>query len=136
VTPKEERGWKEVQEFAQLDIADIQPPSARLVQRQKPAFERKLQERLVVKRARNRELNKDITKVYFNGGKKKKLRAIDFVGTLTNIPGVDADDIGIITIQENVTYIEILNGKGPHVISEMQNRTVKGKVLKVHKARK
>jgi hypothetical protein len=125
-----------VQEFAQLDIAEIQQPSARLVQRQKPAFERKLQERLVVKRARNRELNKDITKVYFNGGKKKKLRAVDFVGTLTNIPNVDADDIGIITIQENVTYIEILNGKGPYVISEMQNRTVKGKALKVHKARK
>jgi hypothetical protein len=35
-----------------------------------------------------------------------------------------------------VTYIEILNGKGPHVISEMQNRTVKGKALKVHKAKK
>ena len=81
-------------------------------------------------------MNKDITKVYFNGGKKKKLRAIDFVGTLTNIPGIDADDIGIITIQENVTYIGILNGKGPFVISEMQNRTVKGKALKVHKAKR
>ena len=58
------------------------------------------------------------------------------MGTLTNIKGVDADDIGIITIQENVTYIEILNGKGSFVISEMQDRTVKGKQLKVRKARK
>ena len=74
--------------------------------------------------------------MYFNGGKKKKLRAIDFVGTLTSIKDVSADDIGIITIQENVTYIEIMNGKGPYVISQMQNRTVKGKKLKVHKARK
>lgn len=136
VTPREDRLWREVQNFAQLEIAEIQPPTARLVQRQKPAFDKKLQERPVIKKARNRELNKDITKVYFNGGKKKKLRAVDFVGTLTNIPGIDADDIGIITIQENVTYIEILNGKGPFVISEMQNRTVKGKALKVHKARK
>ena len=47
-----------------------------------------------------------------------------------------AEDIGIITIQENVTYVDILNGKGPHVISEMQNRTIKGKTLKVRKARK
>ena len=136
VTPNEERSWQAVQDFAQQEITEINPPSARFVQHHKAAFEKKLQERPVIKRARNRELNKDITKVYFNGGKKKKLRAIDFVGTLTNIPGIDADDIGIITIQENVTYIEILNGKGPHVISEMQNRTVKGKALKVHKAKK
>ena len=136
VTPSEERSWQGVKDFAQQEITEIDPPSARFVQHHKAAFEKKLQERPVIKRARNRELNKDITKVYFNGGKKKKLRAIDFVGTLTNIPGIDADDIGIITIQENVTYIEILNGKGPHVISEMQNRTVKGKALKVHKAKK
>ena len=136
VTPSEERSWQGVKDFAQQEITEIDPPSARFVQHHKAAFEKKLQERPVIKRARNRELNKDITKVYFNGGKKKKLRAIDFVGTLTNIPGIDADDIGIITIQENVTYIEILNGKGPFVISEMQNRTVKGKALKVHKAKK
>lgn len=136
VTPNEERSWQAVQDFAQQEITEINPPSARFVQHHKATFEKKLQERPVIKQARNRELNKDITKVYFNGGKKKKLRAIDFVGTLTNLPDVDADDIGIITIQENVTYIEILNGKGPHVISEMQNRTVKGKALKVHKAKK
>ena len=136
VTPNEERSWQAVQDFAQQEITEITPPSARFVQHHKATFEKKLQERPVIKQARNRELNKDITKVYFNGGKKKKLRAIDFVGTLTNIPGIDADDIGIITIQENVTYIEILNGKGPFVISEMQNRTVKGKALKVHKAKK
>ena len=136
VTPNEERSWQVVKDFAQQDITEINPPSARFVQHHKATFEKKLQERPVIKQARNRELNKDITKVYFNGGKKKKLRAIDFVGTLTNLPDVDADDIGIITIQENVTYIEILNGKGPHVISEMQNRTVKGKALKVHKAKK
>lgn len=74
-------------------------------------------------------------KIYFNGGKKKKLRAVDFVGTLTSIKDISADDIGIIMIQENVTYIDILNGKGGYVISQMQNRTVKGKVLKVHKAK-
>jgi superfamily II DNA/RNA helicase len=136
VTPNEERSWQGVKDLVQQEITEIDPPSARFVQHHKAPFEKKLQERPIIKKARNRELNKDITKVYFNGGKKKKLRAIDFVGTLTNIPGIDADDIGIITIQENVTYIEILNGKGPFVISEMQNRTVKGKALKVHKARK
>ena len=89
-----------------------------------------------MKQVRSKELNRGITKVYFNGGKKKKMRSVDFVGTIAKIPGINADDIGIITIQENVTYIDILNGKGPLVIEEMQDRTIKGKKLKVHKARK
>src|SRR5699024_4221877 len=104
--------------------------------RAKPAFEDKIKTQATPKIARNKALNKGMTKIYFNGGKKKKLRALDFVGTLTRIKDITAEDIGIITIQENVTYIDVLNGKGPYVISEMQNRTVKGKTLKVRKARK
>ncbi|ALV21949.1 MAG: DEAD/DEAH box helicase [Carnobacterium sp.] len=136
VTPKERPWWQEVRAYVQQEISEITAPNARVVQSHKSAFEKKLQERLVVKRARNKELNQGITKIYFNGGKKKKLRAVDFVGTLTNIPGIKADDIGIITIQENVTYVEVLNGKGPRVIEEMKDRTVKGKQLKVYKANK
>jgi hypothetical protein len=74
-------------------------------------------------------------KLYFNGGKKKKLRAVDFVGTIAKIEGVTADDIGIIAIQENETFVEILNGKGPLVLQAMKTTTVKGKLLKVHKAK-
>ena len=71
-------------------------------------------------------------KLYFNGGKKKKIRAVDFVGTIAKIQGVSAEDIGIITIQDNVSYVEILNGKGPLVLKVMRNTTIKGKQLKVH----
>lgn len=139
ISDNEMKRWQEVSEYAKetgMQFTEINAPSNRQVMSRKTAFEKKINSRPVLKTARNKELNKDITRVYFNGGKKKKLRAIDFVGTLTNIKGVEAEDIGIITIQENVTYVEILNGMGPYVISEMQNRTVKGKKLKVHKARK
>lgn len=142
VTLVSEKGayrWQEVVAFVfegKEGPAEIQAPSARVIQRAKVAFDKKNQEPMRPKVARNKELNRDITKVYFNGGKKKKLRAVDFVGTLTNIKDIGADDIGIITIQENVTYVEILNGMGPYVIAEMQDRTVKGKNLKVRKARK
>ena len=71
-------------------------------------------------------------KLYFNGGKKKKIRAVDFVGTIAKIQGVSAEDIGIITIQDNVSYVEILNGKGPLVLKVMRNTAIKGKQLKVH----
>lgn len=70
-------------------------------------------------------MNQQIMKLNFNGGKKKKLRAVDFVGTIAKLEGVVADDIGIITIQDNVTDVEILNGKGPLVLELMQNTTIK-----------
>ncbi|MNN83811.1 ATP-dependent RNA helicase DbpA [compost metagenome] len=100
------------------------------------AFEQKIYSRTALKKEKSEEINKEIMKLYFNGGKKKKLRAVDFVGTLARIEGVTAEDIGIITIQDNVSYVEILNGKGPHVLQVMKNTTIKGKQLKVHKANK
>lgn len=138
VSDYDQRRWQEINDYAfdsDQQVTEVYAPNERIVTRAKEAFEKKIQTRIVRKNNRAKELNKDITKVYFNGGKKKKLRAVDFVGTLTSIKDVSADDIGIITIQENVTYIEILNGKGGYVISQMQKRTVKGKTLKVHKAK-
>ncbi|MFO8069126.1 MAG: DEAD/DEAH box helicase [Alkalibacterium sp.] len=134
VSSSDQRRWEEVRDYAFEDsqeLTEVFAPNERSVTRAKAAFEKKIQARVAPKIARNKELNKDITKIYFNGGKKKKLRAFDFVGTLTSIKDVSAEDIGIITIQENVTYIEILNGKGPYVISEMQDRTIKGKTARI-----
>jgi hypothetical protein len=88
-----------------------------------------------VKKDRSSGVNKDITKLYFNGGKRKKLRAVDFVGTIAKIDGVTAEDIGIITIQDIATYVEILNGKGHLVLYAMKETTIKGKLLKVHIAK-
>ena len=89
-----------------------------------------------VKKTKSEQLNKQIMKLYFNGGKKKKLRAIDFVGTIANIEGVTAEDIGIITILDTISYVEILNGKGSLVLKAMKNKTIKGKALKVSEATK
>ena len=89
-----------------------------------------------IKKAKSEQLNKQIMKLYFNGGKKKKIRAVDFVGTIAKIEGVTAEDIGIITILDTVSYVEILNGKGPIVLKKMKNTTIKGKLLKVYEANK
>ena len=137
VSEKDQRRWQEVRDYAfadKNDVTEITAPNERAVDRAKSAFEKKINTKAAPKVARNIDLNKDITKIYFNGGKKKKLRAVDFVGTLTSLKDIAAEDIGIITIQENVSYVEIMNGKGPYVIAEMQNRTIKGKKLKVRKA--
>ena len=41
------------------------------------------------------------------------MRSGDIVGAVCSIEGVDAEDIGIIDIRESLTFVEILNRKGP-----------------------
>lgn len=136
LTPNEEKFVPEIEAYLGFDIPRQALPTAAEVAAALPAWERKLQEALALKPARNEQLNEGIMKLYFNGGKKKKLRAVDFVGTLTKLEGVTAEDIGIITIGDTASYVDILNGKGPMVLARMKHTTIKGKQLKVHEARK
>ncbi|TCM96184.1 DbpA-like RNA binding protein [Paenibacillus sp. BK033] len=99
-------------------------------------FQRKINVGVELKKDRREQLNKQIMKLNFNGGKKKKFRAVDFVGTIAKLEGVTADDIGIITILDHATDVEILNGKGSLVLELMKNTTVKGKQLKVRRGNK
>lgn len=88
------------------------------------------------KKEKAKVINQNITKIYLNGGKKKKIRAGDIVGAISRIEGITGDDIGIIDVQDSISYVDILNGKGNKVIDSLKNMTIKGKKLKVDKARK
>jgi ATP-dependent RNA helicase DeaD len=81
-------------------------------------------------------INTNITKIYLNGGKKKKIRPGDIVGAICKIDGISSDDIGIIDVQDSVSYVDILNGKGKRVIEELKDMTIKGKKVNVEKAKK
>ncbi|MDQ0300591.1 superfamily II DNA/RNA helicase [Salibacterium salarium] len=135
-TSVEEKYVAPIEEYIGFSIPVKSVPNQADVAKANKAFKEKVIAPLQDKKDKSDLLNENIMKLYFNGGKKKKLRPVDFVGTLTSIPDITADDIGIITIQENVTYIDILNAKGTIVLQEMKNRTIKGKQLKVHEARK
>lgn len=135
-TPYEGKFLKAIERYIGFEIPAMDAPNQDEVSSGKAAFEEKLSGRRVVRNNKSARINKDITKLHFSGGKKKKLRAVDFVGTISNIPGVSADDIGIITIQDNLSYVDILNGKGSLVLQAMEHTTVKGKKLKVSKALK
>lgn len=135
-TPYEGKFLKAIERYIGFEIPVMDAPTQDEVMSGKAAFEEKLSGRRVVRNNKTARINKDITKLHFSGGKKKKLRAVDFVGTISNIPGVSADDIGIITIQDNLSYVDILNGKGSLVLQAMEHTTVKGKKLKVSKALK
>lgn len=95
-----------------------------------------LNKQVVRKEKKNKELQKEITRLYLNGGKKKKIRPGDIVGAICEIPGVNADDIGVIQVQEMASYVDILHNKGNTVLHALRNKTIKGKVLKVQISKK
>ncbi|OLO36355.1 RNA helicase [Alkalihalophilus pseudofirmus] len=135
ITPFENELLQEIEQYIGFKIPKVDVPSKEDVARKKGEFDEKRTALPSYKKDKSETFNKEIMKLYFNGGKKKKIRAVDFVGTIAKIQGVTADDIGIISIQENASFVEILNGKGLLVLKEMKNTKIKGKQLKVHKAK-
>jgi superfamily II DNA/RNA helicase len=133
-TPTEEKFVANIERYIGFEIPKRDNPSKEAIARTSPAFEAKIRNRQTAKNDRNSRSNQEVLKLYFNGGRKKKIRAVDFVGTIAKIDGVSADDIGIITIEENVSYVDILNGKGRLVLDKMKDTTIKGKLLKVQEA--
>lgn len=134
VAPTQTRYLQDIEELIRFKIQEITKPDKKEVAIQKPSFDEKMNTAPKIKKMKSDQLNKDIMKLRFNGGKKKKLRATNFVGVISNLEGVKAEDIGIIMIQDTLTYIEILNGKGPLVLEAMKNTMICGKQLKVTKA--
>jgi ATP-dependent RNA helicase DeaD len=133
-TPFEGKFLKAIERYIGFEIPVMEAPRQEDVTSSRAAFEEKISGRRVVKNNKTARINKDIMKLHISGGKKKKIRAVDLVGTIANIPGVSADDIGIITIQDNLSYVDILNGKGSLVLQAMEKTTIKGKKLKVSMA--
>ncbi|MHA6481753.1 DEAD/DEAH box helicase [Paenibacillus sp. strain BS8-2] len=136
VTPKDTRRLAEIEAYIGFAITRMKSPSQDAVDLRRAGFEQKLQVEPARKQDKREQLNNQIMKLNFNAGKKKKIRAVDFVGTIAKLDGVTADDIGIITILDHVSDVEILNGKGQHVLELMRDTTVKGKLLKVRRGKK
>ncbi|PGS56820.1 DEAD/DEAH box helicase [Bacillus sp. AFS041924] len=125
---------KAIEKYIGFELSTIEAPKHQDVVNGRATFEEKLNSRRIVRNNKTARINQDIMKLHFSGGKKKKIRAVDFVGTIAKIPGVTVEDIGIITIKDQMSYVDILNGKGSLVLQAMENATIKGKKLKVSKA--
>ena len=136
VTPYEDRFLNDIEEYIGFKIPEKSLEEIFLDEKLLESEESVLKKKAKKKESKSKNINKEITKLYFNGGKKKKIRAVDFVGTISNIEGVSSDDIGIIEIGDMGSYVEILNGKGKLVLEELKDSTIKGKKLKVEIAKK
>lgn len=134
ITPPQVRYIKDIEALIELPIKELEKLNKETVTVCQSLFEEKMKEAPRKKEMKEDQLNKEIMKLRFNGGKKKKLRTTSFVGALSNIEGMSAEDIGIISIQDSLTYVEILNGKGNLVLKAMETTPISGKLLKVTKA--
>ena len=135
VTPFEDRFFDEIQQYIGFEIEEAQPIDNEEAAASLDEFKKRIAQKPKAKNTKQNALNKGIMKIYMNGGKKKKIRAGDIVGAVCSIEGLTGDDIGIIDIQDNVSYVEILNGKGNKVLSGLSKSTIKGKKLKVQIAK-
>ena len=136
VTPKEYPYLEKIEEHFHITIKEGRIPSLEEVETGKKLFYEKLKSTPKRKEDKSTKLNKDITKIYISAGKKKKIRPGDVAGTISSIPGVNPEDIGIIDVKDNFSYVDILFGKADIVLEGLQHKTIKGKTIRAEKAQK
>lgn len=136
VTPKEYRFLQEIEEFFNLTIDEGKVPSLEEVRKGKALFKENAKASPKLKKDKSEKLNKGITKIHLSAGKKKKIRPGDIAGTISSIDGVNPEDVGIIDIQDNFSYVEILSGKGNLVLEALKHKTIKGKEVRAQRAEK
>lgn len=131
LTEEEKKMLPRVEAYAGISLP-VQT-EALLTAEQEQAFWALQKKRTAPKTGKGAGFQKTIMRISIGGGRKSKMRAVDIVGTICSIEGVAAEDIGIIDVRESLTYVEILNQKGPLVLECLQTKPIKGKVRKVRK---
>ena len=134
VMKSDERRMFEIYSYTGKELTMKMKPSKRLVMSLKPEFDKKLEQRQKVKEDKGANLSQEIMKIHINAGKKTKMRPVDIVGTLCSIEGMNAEDIGVISVLDISTYVEILNNKGEMVLKALQTKNIKGRPRKVTRA--
>ncbi|WKY45303.1 DEAD/DEAH box helicase [Eubacteriaceae bacterium ES2] len=117
--------------FTGQDMIEKEPPTVDEIDICEVAYLEKINRKPEEKRDKAHDLAKEITKLHINAGKKTKMRPVDIVGTLCSLEGMTADDIGVITILDVSTFVEILNNKGDQVLKALQTKEIKGRLRKV-----
>lgn len=123
----------ELQDYAGTNITYQDKPDRTKVKAAATEFLQKQSQQTRIENKKDSSRNQEITKIHINAGKKQKMRAVDIVGTLCNIAGMAAQDIGVIDIRDISTYVEILNHKGPIVLKALKTKPLKGRIRKVTK---
>ncbi len=128
-TEKKRSKIKYLERLTNTTITEMGDPKSSSLVKHRDKFEKDLSKTVRVKDTKEEVINKDITTIRINGGKDKKIRPFDILGTLNTIEGVENDDIGIIEINKTCSFVEIFNNKGNLVYDGLQSKTIKGKKI-------
>lgn len=131
VTPYEDRFLADIHDYIGFEIQEAGMPTREQIETLKPMFDEKMAMRPVIKQDISLALDKEIMKLHIASGRKSKMRPVDIVGTISNLEGVTAADIGIINIQDVSSFVEILNNKGDTVLDQLQTTPIKGRLRRV-----
>lgn len=133
VTPKGEKYLNEIQAYIGYNIEEMNINKDKILQAKSNYEERKKQ---ILKDSRSKKIksndkNNEVVRIYLNIGKKKKIRVIDIVGAFSNIQGLSNDDIGVITVEDLCSYVDILNYKGEFILNKYKEISIKKKRVKI-----
>ncbi|WP_296646803.1 DEAD/DEAH box helicase [Romboutsia sp. 13368] len=137
VTNKDEKYIKEIEDYIGYKIKELQELKCEEIIEGKLNFEKSSKDILKNKRnkVKNEDIHSEVTKIYINAGKKKKIRVIDIVGAFSNLPGINNEDIGVIEVQDLCSYVDILNHKGDALVKKYKEISIKKKMVKLRKDR-
>ncbi len=130
-TRNEYRTLQEIEEYIQYKIPKQETPTVEEVAAGELLFNHRAGMEPILKIDKSDTLNRQITRIRINAGKKTKMRPGDILGAITTIPGIDGGDIGIIDVQDTCSYVEILGDKGHLVMEALWATKIKGKVHKI-----
>lgn len=115
-------------------IQMMELPSPSFINSKVNAFTSKIKRQPKLIKEKGFDFKEEIMKIHINAGKKTKMRPGDVVGAICSIDGISMDDIGIISVLDVSTFVEILNNKGPQVLKALQDKAIKGRIRNVNRA--
>lgn len=137
VTDKDDKYINEIEEYLGYEIKDFENLKIDDIDEGKIKFEDKSKH--ILKNRKNKiidnNIHSEVTKIYINAGKKKKIRVIDIVGAFSNLPGINNEDIGVVEVQDSCSYVDILNHKGEGLVKKYKEISIKKKIVKLRKDR-
>lgn len=116
------------------EIKVMERPSPSFINSKVNSFNSKIKRKPKLIKEKGFDFKEHIMKIHINAGKKTKMRPGDVVGAICSIDGIAMEDIGIISVLDVSTFVEILNGKGKQVLEALQSMPIKGRIRNVNKA--
>jgi ATP-dependent RNA helicase DeaD len=124
---------QKIEEYVHYKIPKQETPTVDEVAAGELIFNQRAGIEPTLKINKSETLNRQITRIRINAGKKTKMRPGDILGAITAIPDISGGDIGIIDVQDTCSYVEILEDKGDLVVEALQCTKIKGKIYTTKK---